>query len=743
VIEFRLLGPVEAMNDGRRIALEGPTQWALLALLVLSPGRVVSVDRILTEVWPKGPPASGVKTVRYHVSKLREALGDDGRNLITTVRGGYALETEPERIDATRFEDVVDQARAMLADRPDRASGLLREALAMWRGEAMSDVADYPFATAEAARLDNLRLDALEDRIDSDLACGRHAEVMGELEKLTSIHPMRERLFGELMLAQYRLGRQADALHTCQRLRRSLAEELGVDPGHDIELLEERILVHDPGLVVGPPPAENMRAGIRAPISSSVVVLPFQNRNPEEDDRFFADGLTEDLIHSLSGVEGLRVISRTSAFSFRERTGDVREVCRQLRAQAFVSGSVRRAGDRIRIHAELVDVADGYQLWSGRYDRDRHDIFAVQEEVAQAIASALRTKLDRAPAVAVPRRTTNVDAYDAFLEGRYFWHQQTEDGFRQAVARFERAIELDPEFAQAHAWLAIVRTYWTIFGYAPPAEVIPAAKEGAYRAMSVDPTLTEAHLTLGLMAQYADWDWEATERHYRRAIELSPGNATARTWFALFLARMGREDEAVAQAAAGLDLDPLAHESSWMYLIVLGQLARHAEAVALGHKAARLHPLSVHVHWPTGMAHVGLGEPDQGLEWIRAGLECDPTNPYARAYEVTALAQLGRISEAYRAVDALVREKEEAFFSPFILAIAVLGIGDRERALDLLEESMKGGDAMLPFINSPMFSPIADEPRYEALLDALNLPNLYGAEGALRHRQVWPSPPAR
>ncbi|HZD17956.1 MAG TPA: hypothetical protein VE669_07430 [Actinomycetota bacterium] len=388
-------------------------------------------------------------------------------------------------------------------------------------------------------------------------------------------------------------------------------------------------------------------------------------------------------------------------------------------------------------------MGDGYQLWSGRYDRDRRDIFAVQEEVAQAIASALRSKLDRAPVVAVPRRTTNVDSYDAFLEGRYLWHLQTEEGFRQAVALFERAVALDPGFAQAHAWLAIVRTYWTIMGYAPPDEVIPAAKEGAHRAMSIDPTLTEANLTLGLIAQYADRDWEATERHYRRAIELSPGNATARTWFALFLARMGREDEAVAQAAAGLDLDPLAHESSWLYLIVLGQLTRHAEAAALGHRAAKLHPLSVHVHWPTGAAHIGLGEPDRGLERIRAGLECDPTSPYARAFEVTALAQLGRMDQAEEAVEALVREKEEAFFSPFILAVAVLGIGDRERALDLLEESMKAGDAMLPFINMPMFSLLADAPRYEALLDTLNLPNLYGADGILRHRQVWPSPPAR
>jgi adenylate cyclase len=666
--------------------------------------------------------------VRYHVSKLREALGDGNKDLLLTSAGGYALDVTPDEIDAVRFERLVDDARTVLHEQPDRASRLLRDALSLWRGDALADVDGYPFAAPETRRLENLRVDALEERIEADLLCGRHAEVVGELQKLTEIHPMRERLVAQLMLAQYRLGRQADALRTCQRLRRTLAEELGVDAGRDIDQLEERILVHDPGLVLGPPPGDGITPAARASVLTSLVVLPFENLSRDEDDRFFADGLTEDLIHGLAQVEGLRVISRTSAFAFRERAGDVRDVGRQLRVQAVVTGSVRRAGERIRINTELVDIADGYQLWSGRYDRDRRDIFAVQEEVAQAIASALRSKLERRPVVAVPRHTTSMDAYDAFLQGRYFWHQQTDEGFRQAVSLFERAVELDPEFGKPYAWLAIVRMYWTIFGYVSPGEVIPAAREHARRALELDPNLTEAHLTLGLVAQYADWNWEETERHYRRAIELSPGNATARTWYGLFLARIGRGEEAVAQSASALDLDPLAHESSWLYLITLTHLGRHAEAVALGHKAAKVHPLSAHVHWPTGMAHIGLNEPDQAAEWIRTALRCDPASPYARAFEVYALSLAGERREAERANERLAREKEDGFFSPFILAIASVGLGDRERALDLLEESMKAGDGMFPFINHWAMSPLADEPRYQALLDAVNLPNLFATD---------------
>jgi TolB-like protein/DNA-binding SARP family transcriptional activator len=724
-LEFRMLGPVEVVSGDRKFDLDSPKERALLLLFLLHPGRVLSVDRILSDLWPERPPGSGARTVRYHISKIREAIGDASKDILVTASSGYALDVTPDQVDAYRFERLVDDARTVLQEQPDRASRLLRDALSLWRGDALSDVDGYPFATPEIRRLENLRMDALEERIQADLVCGRHGEVVGELQKLTEIHPMRERLFGQLMLAQYRLGRQADALRTCQRLRRTLAEELGVDAGRDIDQLEERILVHDPGLILGPPPGEGMGTGARASVLVSVVVLPFENLSHDEEDRFFADGLTEDLIHGLAEVDGLRVISRTSAFAFRERAGDVRDVGRQLRAQAVVSGSVRRAGKRIRITAELVDVADGYQLWSGRYDRDRRDIFAVQEEVAQAIASVLRSKLDRRPIVAVPRHTTSMDAYDAFLQGRYFWHQQTDEGFRQAVELFERAVELDPEFGKPYAWLAIVRMYWTIFGYVPPGDVIPVAREEARRALELDPNLTEAHLTLGLVAQYADWNWELTERHYRRAIELSPGNATARTWYGLFLARMGRGDEAVAQSASALDLDPLAHESSWMYLIVLTHLGRHTEAVALGHKAAKVHPLSAHVHWPTGLAHIGLGEGDQALEWIRTALRCDPASPYARAFEVYALSLAGERREAERATERLIREKEDGFFSPFILAIASVGLGDHEGALDLLEESMKAGDGMFPFINHWAMSPLADEPRYQALLDAVNLRNLF------------------
>ena len=725
-LDFRLLGPVEVARENRRLPLESRKQRALLALFLLHPRRVLSPDRILSEIWPDTTPASGVKTLRYHISKLRDVVHRDGDEVLVTVQQGYLLAIDPQQIDAVRFERLLEEARRLLPDQPERGSRLLRDALALWRGEAFDDLVAYPFAAAEASRLDSLRLDALEDRFEADLACGRHAEIVAELERLATQYPLRERFTGQLMLAQYRLGRQADALRSCQRLRRTLAEELGIDPGHDIKQLEERILVHDPSLVVGPPPAEHA-TGLRAPVLTSIVVLPFENLSADEEDRFFSDGLTEELIHALARVDGLRVISRTSAFALREHAG-AREIGSQLRAEAVVAGSVRRTGDRVRISAELVEVRDGYQLWSGRYDRDRADIFVVQEEVAQAITSALASKLDPRPVIALPRHTNSMDAYDAFLEGRYHWHQQTDEGLRQAISLFERAVSLDPEFGQAYAWLGIVRTYASIFGYVPPAEFLPLAKEEAERAIELEPNLTVAHLTLGLVAQYADWDWPATERHYRRAVELSPGDPTARVWFGVFLARLGRAEEAVAQAAAALDLDPLSHEASWLYLTVLTHLGRHAEAAALGHKAAAVHPRSPGIHWLTGLAHIGLGEPDQALEAIDKALECEPSNSFARVWRIRALAQAGRVSEAREGFEALLQEKRAGYFSPFLLSVAPLAFGDHDEAIVLLAEALELGDPMTPFINHWGMSPLADDPRYQAMLETLRLPNLFESE---------------
>ena len=246
MLEFRILGPLQVLDDDRTIELGGARQRAVLAILLLHRGEAVPVDRIVDLVWGERPPATAVKTVQVYVSHLRRALVED---VLVSSRGGYALEVDPERIDAVRFERLVEDGRAALAaDAPERAVELLRTGLALWRGPPLADLAYEAFAQDAAAGLEERRLEALELRIDADLRLGRHAELVAELEGLVREHPLRERLRAQHMLALYRSGRQADALESFREGRRSLVDELGLEPGRELRDLEQAVLAQDPAL---------------------------------------------------------------------------------------------------------------------------------------------------------------------------------------------------------------------------------------------------------------------------------------------------------------------------------------------------------------------------------------------------------------------------------------------------------------------------------------------------------------
>jgi DNA-binding SARP family transcriptional activator len=249
-VEFRILGPLELVENGRQLELAGSRQRKLLAVLLVHAGEVVSTDRLIDGLWGERPPASAGKVLQNAVSQLRRSLGDD---LIVTRAPGYALHVEPEAIDAHRFEALLEDGRATLAaGKAMEAARVLREALALWRGPPLDEFAYEPFAEAEAARLEELRLRALEERSDADLALGRHADLVAELQRLVADQPLRERPRGQLMLALYRSGRQAEALRTYQQGRRLLADELGLEPGTPLVQLERQILSHDPALAVPP-----------------------------------------------------------------------------------------------------------------------------------------------------------------------------------------------------------------------------------------------------------------------------------------------------------------------------------------------------------------------------------------------------------------------------------------------------------------------------------------------------------
>src|SRR4051812_8231616 len=276
-VELRILGPLDARAEGRSLPRGGPRRRALLAALLLRAHETISVDRLIDDLWGEAPPATAEHSIQVLVSRLRRVLGDDGPRLLVTRPPGYAIEPAADELDLTRFEFLVAEGRSQLAaGQPERARTLLREALGLWRGKALADLLDEPFAQLAVPRLDELRLAALEERIDADMACGRHSEVVGELEELVAADPLRERVRGQLMLALYRCGRQAEALDAYQRGRRHLVDELGIDPSKALQRLEARILQQDTGLELEPVAAPAARqpkpATPAAPPTRAVLV---------------------------------------------------------------------------------------------------------------------------------------------------------------------------------------------------------------------------------------------------------------------------------------------------------------------------------------------------------------------------------------------------------------------------------------------------------------------------------------
>jgi len=329
-------------------------------------------------------------------------------------------------------------------------------------------------------------------------------------------------------------------------------------------------------------------AVLEAPAAPSVAVLPFVNMSAAKDEEYFSDGITEEVINALANVEGLRVVSRTSAFAYKNKNLSVRQIGEELAVATVLEGSVRREGNAMRLTAQLINAADGYHLWSKTYDRELKSVFAVEDELARAIAEALRPKLlKQAPLAAAP--TGNVEAHDLYLKGRHAWSKRTADDLKEAMGLFEKAIVLDPTFALAHSGLADCHLLLGEYTSARTADILSQARPHAYRALELDGKLAEAHASLGLISLY-DYDWATAEREFKRAIELRSGYATAHHWYAIMLVSLGRFAEAQAEAERALELDPASAIVNNMLGAIFYESRDYEKSLAAFRKTLELNP---------------------------------------------------------------------------------------------------------------------------------------------------------
>ena len=452
----------------------------------------------------------------------------------------------------------------------------------------------------------------------------------------------------------------------------------------------------------------------------SVVILPFQNRSSDPEDEYFSDGVTEDVITTLGKLKDLRVIPRNSAFHFKGKRPQLHEIVEALDVSHVLEGSVRRAGDRVRISVELIATADGDQVWTERYDRVLEDIFDVQDEIAQAIASQLKIKLMGNQRL-VEKPTSNDEAYQLYLRGKHLIYRLTGDSMHKGVDLLRQARQLDPAFAQAYAAEAFGHAALSVLGWTAPDIGFTRAKSLALKAIEMDESLAEAHMFHGLSVMFSDWDWPGAEAALRRALKLNPENPDVHSWLAELLIPAGRFDEGLAEAQRARELDPLSVET--IRKVAMCQFFRrdYEAAIQASGQALELDPQHTVSHVYLGLSLYWAGKIDDAVESLRKACDSLDYDPLLHGTFGYVLAKAGRREEAQKSLSELQARQDKGLPSYFLIATVQVGLGEDDEALSSYERAVETREGLAIYTTWPRFDPIRDDPRFHSLRRKMNL----------------------
>ena len=461
-------------------------------------------------------------------------------------------------------------------------------------------------------------------------------------------------------------------------------------------------------------------AGAKA-AAPSVAVLPFLNLSADPENAYFADGITEDVITQLSKIRSLKVVSRTSVMAFKARDQDLREIASRLQVGALLEGSVRRAGSRVRIVAQLIDARSDEHLWAETYDRDLTDIFAIQSEVALHIAESLQARLSPEERARIHRPPTkDMSAYQLCLQGRAHIMRYTGEGFRQALEYFQRAIARDPRYAAAYAGMAMAYTELAETGELPPDEAYPLAESAASKAIALDPDLAEAHTMVAYVKMAYEFDWAGSEAEFKRAVELNPNSAEAYDLYGRLCGSLDRHDEAIALQQRAQELDPIVNKTDVATAFLRAD--RYAEAAAYARRAVEVDADDPRCHFTLGWAYLGQGKRDEALAEMEAAVGLAPESTLWLGQLGEAYALSGMRDKAIAILDRLLERSRAGYVSPYHLAYVYTGLGRYDEAMDRLEqaEAMRSG-SIYGIKGSFLFKPLRSHPRFVALLERMNL----------------------
>jgi TolB-like protein/Flp pilus assembly protein TadD len=445
------------------------------------------------------------------------------------------------------------------------------------------------------------------------------------------------------------------------------------------------------------------------------------NLTDDSDQEYFADGVTEAIIARLARVRTLRVVSRTSVMGYKGIRRPLAAIAQELGVDAVVEGAVSRLGNRVRITAQLIDAREDRHLWAQSYERDVVDVLELQSEIARAIAEEIRVQITPQDAESFGR-TQRVDplAYEQYLRGRFHWNRRNESGVRQAIEHFGRAIALDPDYVSAYAGLADAYVTLGVFNFMPSADAFARARGAVARVLALDPSAPEVLLPFAAIQFHADWDFDGAETTYRRAIELAPNLADAHHWFADILTARGRHEEAIEHARVAQRLDPLSLAVNTDVGLQLFYARRYEEAIEQQKRTLELDPTFGPALRSLGGAYEETRRYDDAIRAYLRAHELATDDLSARALLAHAYAVSGREREARAILEEL--ESATRYVSRYSVAAIHVGLGERERALTLLEEAFAGRDRGMVWIGvSPRLHPLRDEPRFRALLEKLRL----------------------
>jgi serine/threonine protein kinase len=453
----------------------------------------------------------------------------------------------------------------------------------------------------------------------------------------------------------------------------------------------------------------------------SIAVLPFVNMSPDPENEYFSDGLSEELISALSKLEGLHVTARTSAFRFRGKDLDMREIGKQLNVSTVLEGSVRKAGTKLRVTAQLINVADGYHLWSERYDRELEDVFAIQDEISLAIVDKLRVRLlgdDKAKLA--KRYTEDFEVYDLYLKGRHYLSTLTEEGIKRSLDYFHKAIQKDPNFALAYVGLASVYNVLAIVGQFSSKEAMPKAKSELLKALELDDSLAEAHAWLGEVYLQYEWDWSSAEREFKRAIELKPNSSEAHQFYADYLIVTGNLDQALVEVERARDLDPLSTIPNTILAYRLFVLRQFDQVIEHCRKMLKTEPsflLQLHL-WRALRRQDKLSE---------ALVECKKLFTLFISREVAEAMECVDAESGYKgamraAAKKLVELSAQRYISPYLIATLFAHAEDDDETLQWFEKAHVERDQIFYSIGvDPDWERLLPHPRFKALLRTIGL----------------------